>query len=143
MIRKEISNIRNWSRTKLIIAAVIAVLAIWFIVVNFHSARIRLWLVSVEIPVWMVLVVTFLAGWGFGVLLRRRAARGAGTASGSDAVAGRSTSAASDLSASTGSTAGSAGGSLDDPSGRAGGAAGDLGGTARDAASNLTRRDGS
>ena len=47
---------------KLIISAVIAAVALWFILANTETARIRLFFVTVSAPVWLVLLITFVAG---------------------------------------------------------------------------------
>ena len=60
---------------RLVIAGVIIALAVWFILANTEAVRVKLWLVSVETPMWIMITVVFLAGWAVGALLRRRSAR--------------------------------------------------------------------
>lgn len=57
---------------KMILAAVIIVLAVWFVLANRDSAEIYLFVVSVQAPLWLVLAITFLAGMLTGWLLGRR-----------------------------------------------------------------------
>ncbi|GLZ81914.1 hypothetical protein Afil01_67210 [Actinorhabdospora filicis] len=57
---------------KMVLGAIIIVLAVWFVLANRDSARVQLFVTSVGAPLWLVLLVTFLAGWLTGWLLRRR-----------------------------------------------------------------------
>lgn len=57
---------------QMIIGAIIAVLALWFVLANREEARIQLWVTSVAAPLWLVLLATFLAGWLTSWLLRQR-----------------------------------------------------------------------
>jgi lipopolysaccharide assembly protein A len=57
---------------KLITAAVIVVAAVWFILVNKERVDIYLWVPKVTAPMWLVLLLTFVAGLVTGLLLRRR-----------------------------------------------------------------------
>jgi uncharacterized integral membrane protein len=57
---------------KVVVAAIITVAAIWFIFANTARAHIRLWIPTVSAPMWLVLVVTFIAGFVTGMLLQRR-----------------------------------------------------------------------
>ncbi|MEV4559292.1 lipopolysaccharide assembly protein LapA domain-containing protein [Kitasatospora sp. NPDC049285] len=63
-------------RIRTIAFAVLAVLAIWFIAVNTASVQIRLWIPTVTLPLWLVLLVTLLVGMALGWLLARRRAKG-------------------------------------------------------------------
>jgi uncharacterized integral membrane protein len=55
-----------------IAVVVVAVLAVWFILMNTASVKIHLWGIStVSAPMWIVLLVMLLAGAGLGWLLRR------------------------------------------------------------------------
>jgi uncharacterized integral membrane protein len=49
-------------RSRLIGGIVIAVVAIWFILVNTREVKITFWFVSVTSPMWLTLAGTFLAG---------------------------------------------------------------------------------
>ncbi len=60
---------------KLILAIVIAVAAIWFVVVNNQRAKINLWVHTYNVPVWLVLLCTFVAGMLVDRLLRVRKKR--------------------------------------------------------------------
>ncbi|QKW23257.1 DUF1049 domain-containing protein [Kitasatospora sp. NA04385] len=64
-------------RIRTITFLVLGVLAIWFIAVNTASVEIRLWIPTVTLPLWLVLLVTLLVGAALGGLLsRRRRSRG-------------------------------------------------------------------
>jgi len=60
---------------RLVIAGVIIALAVWFILANTEEVSVKLWLVKVETPMWIMLTVVFAAGWAVGALLRRRSAK--------------------------------------------------------------------
>lgn len=60
---------------RLIIAGVIIVLTVWFILANTEEVSIKLWLVRVETPMWIMITIVFAAGWIVGALLRRRSAK--------------------------------------------------------------------
>lgn len=57
---------------RLIIAGVIIVLVVWFILANTDEVGVKLWFVSVEMPMWIMITVVFIAGWIVGALLRLR-----------------------------------------------------------------------
>ena len=52
-------------------ALVILVAAVWFILVNRETVRIRLWIPTVLAPMWLVLLITFCAGVLTGLLVLR------------------------------------------------------------------------
>jgi uncharacterized integral membrane protein len=56
---------------KKITILVIAVAAIWFILVNTQRVAIHLWVPHITAPLWLVLVLTFAGGLITGLLLRR------------------------------------------------------------------------
>jgi uncharacterized integral membrane protein len=56
---------------KKITILVIAVAAIWFILVNTQRVAIYLWVPHITAPLWLVLVLTFAGGLITGLLLRR------------------------------------------------------------------------
>jgi uncharacterized integral membrane protein len=58
-------------RSRLIGGIVIAVIAIWFILANRHTARITFWFVTVSAPMWLTLAGTFLAGMLASLLFTR------------------------------------------------------------------------
>jgi len=60
---------------RLIVAGVIIALAVWFVLANTEEVGVKLWLVKVETPMWIMITVVFIAGWAVGALLRRRSAR--------------------------------------------------------------------
>ncbi|WP_205326364.1 hypothetical protein [Glycomyces sp. YM15] len=60
---------------RLIVAGVIIALAAWFILANTAEVGVKLWVVEVETPMWIMLAFVFIAGWAVGALLRRRSAR--------------------------------------------------------------------
>ena len=51
---------------RLIIAGVIIALAVWFILANTEEVGVKLWLVKVETPMWIMITVVFIAGWAVG-----------------------------------------------------------------------------
>ncbi|MGW2398440.1 LapA family protein [Kitasatospora sp. NPDC001664] len=53
----------------------LAALAIWFIGVNTASVRIRLWIPTVTLPLWLVLAATLLVGAAIGWMAARRRAK--------------------------------------------------------------------
>lgn len=52
--------------------AAIVVAAVWFILVNRHTASIYLWVPKVQAPMWLVILITFVGGLLTGVLVPRR-----------------------------------------------------------------------
>lgn len=60
---------------KTIGALAILVAAIWFILANRGTVRIRLWIPTVLAPMWLVLLITFCAGLLTGLLVWRRGKR--------------------------------------------------------------------
>jgi uncharacterized integral membrane protein len=50
------------------------VAAVWFVAVNTETVKITLWVVHVSAALWLVLVVTLLAGAVLGKLVSRRRA---------------------------------------------------------------------
>ncbi|CAM3422493.1 LapA family protein [Stackebrandtia soli] len=66
---------RSISILKLIGALALLALAAWFIFSNVETVAIKLWVGTVSMPMWIALLITFLAGWAFGLLVgawRRR-----------------------------------------------------------------------
>ncbi len=61
-------------RLRTIGIAVLAVLAVWFIAANTGSVSIKLWVVTVTMPLWVVLTVTLVVGMVIGILVARRRA---------------------------------------------------------------------
>ncbi len=68
--RSRISH--NLPISPFIIAGVIIVLVVWFILANTDEVGVELWFVSVEMPMWIMITVVFIAGWIVGALLRLR-----------------------------------------------------------------------
>ncbi|HEY3868310.1 MAG TPA: LapA family protein [Actinocrinis sp.] len=60
---------------KALIGALITIAAVWFIIANNTRVRIRLWIPYVTARLWIVLLVTFVAGALVGMLFARRRAR--------------------------------------------------------------------
>jgi uncharacterized integral membrane protein len=58
--------------SKRVAILVIAVAAIWFILVNTQRISIRLWVPHITAPLWLVLVLTFAVGLITGLFLQRR-----------------------------------------------------------------------
>jgi uncharacterized integral membrane protein len=56
---------------KVIIAAVITILAVWFILVNRGKVDITLWVSKINASLWLVLVLFFAGGLVTGLLLQR------------------------------------------------------------------------
>lgn len=63
------------SSPKVFIGGIITIAAIWFIIANNSRVRIHLWLTWVSARLWMVLLLTFVAGALVGYLFARRRAR--------------------------------------------------------------------
>lgn len=57
---------------KFVLTVVILAAVIWFALANRKNAQIKLWVHTVQAPVWLVLLGTFVAGIIIGLLLRRR-----------------------------------------------------------------------
>ena len=58
--------------TRTVVFGVVAVLAVWFILMNTSSVRIHLWGISVvTAPLWVVLVVILAVGMLLGWVVRR------------------------------------------------------------------------
>ena len=60
---------------KVIIGVVITALAMWFIFANTTTVRIHLWVAWVDAQLWVVLLLTFVAGALVGYLFARRRAK--------------------------------------------------------------------
>lgn len=60
---------------KVIIGGLITALALWFIFANNSKVRIHLWVVWVDARLWIVLLLTFVAGALVGYLFARRRAK--------------------------------------------------------------------
>lgn len=57
---------------KLIIGVLLLAALIWFVAVNRRDAKITVWVPTYNVPVWIVLVGTFVVGWVVGWLFRKR-----------------------------------------------------------------------
>jgi uncharacterized integral membrane protein len=57
---------------KVIASGLILIAAVWFILVNRLRVGIYLWVPKVIAPMWLVLLITFVAGMVAGLLMRRR-----------------------------------------------------------------------
>jgi uncharacterized integral membrane protein len=76
MSTENVETSRNGATIRrLVVAGVIIALAVWFVLANTETVGVKLWVVRVETPMWIMLSVVFLAGWAVGALLRRRSAR--------------------------------------------------------------------
>ncbi|MFC4336309.1 LapA family protein [Salininema proteolyticum] len=71
----ESESARKSPLPRIIGAVVIIGLAAWFVIANTQEVSVRLWVAKVEMPMWIMLVVVFAAGWAVGALLRRRSAK--------------------------------------------------------------------
>lgn len=61
----------SWLTPRTVIAVVLVVLAALFILQNRNSTSIHLFWMSVQAPLWLVLVVIFAVGWVAGFLFAR------------------------------------------------------------------------
>lgn len=59
------------ARPKVALGALITIAAVWFIIANNTRVRIRLWVVWVSAQMWVVLLLTFVAGAILGLLFAR------------------------------------------------------------------------
>lgn len=57
---------------KLILGVLLLAALIWFVAVNRRDAKITVWVPTYNVPVWIVLVGTFVVGWLVGWLFRKR-----------------------------------------------------------------------
>jgi lipopolysaccharide assembly protein A len=57
---------------KFVLTVVILAAVLWFAFANTKNAQIKLWVHTVQAPVWLVLLGTFVVGVLVGLLLRRR-----------------------------------------------------------------------
>ena len=64
------------AKPKVVIGGLIAIAALWFIIANNSRVRIHLWVAWVSARLWVVLLLTFLAGAALGYLGRRRGKAG-------------------------------------------------------------------
>jgi uncharacterized integral membrane protein len=60
------------AKPKVAVAALITIAALWFIIGNNSRVRIHLWVVWFTARLWVVLLLTFLAGAALGRLSRNR-----------------------------------------------------------------------
>ena len=60
---------------KLIAAAIVLAIVVWFIVVNRQKVPIKLWVHTVIGPMWIVLLATLVVGFVVGYLVRWRRAK--------------------------------------------------------------------
>jgi uncharacterized integral membrane protein len=60
---------------KVFIGGIVTIAAVWFIIANNAQVRIRLWVPWVSARLWVVLLLTFLAGALVGFLMGRRRAK--------------------------------------------------------------------
>jgi uncharacterized integral membrane protein len=60
---------------KVLIGGLITIAAVWFIIANNSRVRIHLWVTWVSARLWVVLLLTFVAGALVGFLFARRRAR--------------------------------------------------------------------
>jgi uncharacterized integral membrane protein len=69
---------------RVIVSLLILAAALWFIFANTQDVKIRLWVPTVSAPMWLVLLVTFVAGMLLGLitprLMRRRRTKAAARA---------------------------------------------------------------
>lgn len=63
------------ARPKVAIGALITIVAVWFIIANNTHVRIHLWVTWVSARLWVVLLLTFVAGALVGYLFARRRRR--------------------------------------------------------------------
>lgn len=66
---------RALARPKVILGLLITAAAIWFIIANNTRVRIHLWLTWVSARLWLVLLITFVAGVLVGLLFAWRRSR--------------------------------------------------------------------
>jgi uncharacterized integral membrane protein len=57
---------------KFVVMLLIVAAVLWFAFANTRNTQIKLWVHTVQVPVWLVLLCTFVAGVLVGMLLRRR-----------------------------------------------------------------------
>jgi uncharacterized integral membrane protein len=56
------------ARPRVVLGGLITIAAVWFIIANNTTVRIRLWVVWVSAQLWVVLLLTFVAGALVGLL---------------------------------------------------------------------------
>ena len=61
---------------KVFIGGIVTIAAVWFIIANNSHVRIHLWVTWVSARLWLVLLITFLAGGLVGFLMGRRRRKG-------------------------------------------------------------------
>ncbi|HET9173469.1 MAG TPA: LapA family protein [Actinospica sp.] len=75
--RKERSRLAARLATpKVFIGGIITIAAVWFIIANNSRVRIHLWVTYVSARLWLVLLLTFVAGALVGFLTGRRRRKG-------------------------------------------------------------------
>lgn len=56
-----------------VVAAILTILAVWFVLINRYMVKIHLWgITTVNAPMWVVLLVMLLVGCLIGILVQRR-----------------------------------------------------------------------
>ena len=74
--RKQKSGLAEKLATpKVVVGGLVSVAAVWFIIANTSHVRIHLWVTWVSAQLWLVLLLTFLAGTLVGFLSGRRRAK--------------------------------------------------------------------
>lgn len=70
--KRESRLVERLATPKAFIAGLVTIAAVWFIIANNSQVRIHLWLTWVSARLWVVLLLTFLAGALVGFLMGRR-----------------------------------------------------------------------
>jgi len=70
--KRDSGLVERLASPKVFIGGLVTIAAVWFIIANNSQVRIHLWVTWVSAPLWLVLLLVFLAGGLVGFLAGRR-----------------------------------------------------------------------
>jgi uncharacterized integral membrane protein len=73
--KRESKLVARLATPKVFLGGIITIAAVWFIIANNSQVRIHLWVPWVSVRLWLVLLLTFVAGGLVGFMTGRRRAK--------------------------------------------------------------------